>query len=86
VGSLITGGISGLAGLATLGNLFSGGDGFTPQAPTDPSNPLVINQYGQPGPVNPNGGLGGFTKIGPALGRAVSDRGILPALADCTKR
>jgi hypothetical protein len=25
--------------------------GFVPQAPSDPSNPLVINQYGSPGPA-----------------------------------
>ena len=53
-------GAAAVAGLATGGvsNLFTGllgaGDGFSPQAPTDPGNPLVINRYGTPGPVTNN--------------------------------
>ena len=61
----ITGAIKGMAAVASI---FDGGissaivgaaDGFVPQAPSDSSNPLVINRYGQPGPAssNPLGGL-----------------------------
>ena len=55
VASIFTGGTSSI-----ISGLFTGGsDGFTPQTPNDSSNPLVINRYGQPGPVsnNPLGGL-----------------------------
>lgn len=55
-------GVSALASLATGLPLTGPGDaaaGFVAQAPSDSSNPLVINQYGSPGPVNSNplGGL-----------------------------
>jgi hypothetical protein len=56
-GSTITGILKGVAGMASLftGLPISGAvDGFVPEAPSDPSNPLVINRYGQPGPASNN--------------------------------
>jgi hypothetical protein len=61
-GSEITGILKAAAGVASLFTglpISSVVDGFTPEAPKDPSNPLVINQYGSPGPVN-NNPLGGL--------------------------
>lgn len=55
--STITGGLKIAAGLASIitGLPFgAAADGFVPQAPSDPNNPLVINRYGQPGPVSTN--------------------------------
>jgi hypothetical protein len=66
-GADITGGLKIAAGVASLftggasdaiTGLFTGGSGFTPQAPSDPNNPLVINQYGKAGD-NPPGQLPG---------------------------
>jgi hypothetical protein len=51
--------LKGAASVATLGGsdliagLFGGSGGFSPTTPTD-GNPLVINQYGTPGPVTNN--------------------------------
>jgi hypothetical protein len=55
-------GIAGIASLATgvpdISSLFTGDSGFTPELPSDPSNPLVINRYGSPGPAPKPGSLG----------------------------
>ena len=60
-GADITGGLKIVAGVASLftggidlSGLAGGSGGFTPQAPSDPNNPLVINQYGTPGPNTTN--------------------------------
>jgi hypothetical protein len=58
-GSTIGGIIKGIAGIASLATGLPIGaavSGFVPEAPSDPSNPLVINRYGSPGPVPNNPG------------------------------
>jgi hypothetical protein len=61
----VTGIIKGVAAVASLAtgmpdisSLFTGDTGFTPELPSDSSNPLVINQYGSPGPAPNLGSLG----------------------------
>jgi hypothetical protein len=55
-GSFISAGIQGLASIASLftggivGAAAGAGGGFTPEAPADPSAPLIINQYAPPAP------------------------------------
>jgi hypothetical protein len=55
VASLFTGGGSNL-----LTGLFGDSGGFSPTAPANPNNPLVINQYGQAGDNPPPGNLTGL--------------------------
>ncbi len=61
-GSTITGIIKGVAGIASLFTglpISSVVDGFVPQAPSDPSNPLRINQYA-PAEPSPGSSLSGL--------------------------
>jgi hypothetical protein len=52
-------GVAGIASIFTRLPISSVVDGFVPEAPSDPSNPLVINRYGSPGPA-PSDSLGGL--------------------------